>query len=127
MRRPSAGWLLIAPLVLLFCAGPARAEEREAAPNTGRASATKLFRGVANVATGWIEVPKQMSLEWEEKGAKRGLTVGLARGLGWAVGRTAVGLYEAVTFPLKGQGDYAPIMTPEYVLSDQENKEPTGQ
>ena len=121
MKKRSAGLLVIAPLLLLFAAGPARAEERQAAQNSGRSAATKLFRGVANAATGWIEVPKQMSLEWEGKGAKRGLTVGLARGLGWAVGRTVLGLYEAVTFPISAPNDYHPIMNPEYVLSDQEN------
>ena len=107
-------------------AAPARADEYS--QDTGRLVSTKFFRGVVNLVTGWMEIPKQMSLTWQEKGPAQGMSLGFAKGLGWAVGRTAVGAYEIVTFPFPIPEEYRPIMQPEYVLSDlpQESPHPTG-
>ncbi|MBI3318744.1 MAG: exosortase system-associated protein, TIGR04073 family [Candidatus Omnitrophica bacterium] len=78
----------------------------------------KLARGVTNVLTGWVEIPKQMSVTWQEGGAGQGMTWGLVKGIGYAVTRTAVGAYETVTFPTPIPDGYQPIMSPEYVFTD---------
>ena len=92
---------------------PAFAEQE-----TGALVVTKLFRGLANAATGWMEIPKEMSLVWQESGPGIGLSWGFIKGIGYAVARSVAGGYEIVTFPLPIPEGYKPLMKPEYVLSD---------
>ncbi len=84
----------------------------------------KLIRGIINTATGWIEIPKQIIETSREESFFKGLTVGLAKGIGKGVTRTAVGLCETTTFiaPFPGEG-YSPIMTPESVFQKEKQKE----
>lgn len=100
-------------VLALSVAQPVFAEQ-----DTGRLVMTKLFRGVANLTTGWMEIPKQMTHASSEKGFWKGIGWGFAKGLGWAVGRTAAGAYEIVTFPFPIPQDYQPVIQPEFVLSD---------
>ena len=60
----------------------------------------KMGRGVTNVLTGWIELPKQIHLGRQEENPVAGLGWGLLKGAGLALLRSGVGLYEALTFPL---------------------------
>ena len=85
---------------------------------TGAMVVTKLFRGIANAATGWMEIPKQMSLVWQESGPGSGVSWGLIKGVGYAVARSVAGAYDIVTFPFPIPEGYKPIIQPEYVLSD---------
>jgi len=96
---------------------PAFAEQE-----TGALVVTKLFRGIANAATGWMEIPKEMSLTWQESGPGIGLTWGFIKGIGYAVARSVAGGYEIATFPLPIPEGYKPLMKPEYVLSDVPSK-----
>ncbi len=105
--------LLIVALVLSGSTAPAWAEY-----DTGRQAVTKLFRGIANAATGWMEIPKQMLLVGDTQGVGPALTWGFLKGIGYAVARSVVGGYEIATFPIPVPEDYRPIMQPEYVLSD---------
>lgn len=79
---------------------------------------TKLFRGIANAATGWMEIPKHVSITWQESGPGVGMSWGLGKGVGYAVARSVIGAYEIITFPMPIPEGYQPIMQPEYVLSD---------
>ncbi len=88
--------------------------------DTGGLVVSKLFRGIANAATGWMEIFKQSSLKWQESGPGVGLTWGVAKGVGYAIARSVGGAYEIVTFPVPIPEGYRPIMKPEYVLSDVE-------
>ena len=81
-------------------------------------AATKFVRGLVNTTTGWFEIPKQIGEVTHESGAASGLTWGLIRGLGYGFVRTAAGLYDVVTFPFPAPPDYAPLMQPEYVFSE---------
>ncbi len=106
--------------VALSAAGPVFAEQ-----DTGRLVMTKLFRGMVNAATGWMEIPKQMIQTTEEKNLGTGLSWGLVKGVGWAVGRSVIGAYEIITFPFPVPEEYQPVLQPEYVLSDlPENPQP---
>ena len=84
----------------------------------------KLGRGGANLVTGWMEVPVQISRTTEESGSLAGSSLGFVRGLLFGVGRTALGVLEIVSFPLpnhtgdKGPADdpYGPIVEPEFLI-----------
>ena len=113
MHRRFLTLVVAVTLGLVTLAGPAFAEQE-----TGALVVTKLFRGIANAATGWMEIPKQMSLTWQAQGPGVGLSWGFIKGIGWAIARSVGGAYEIVTFPFPIPEEYKPIMQPEYVLSD---------
>jgi len=77
--------------------------------------ANKLARGVANVATGWIEIPKQIYITCKEEGYVKGLTVGPLKGIGMTLVRTVSGVGETVTFLVPFPGFYDPFFDPSYV------------
>lgn len=67
----------------------------------------KMGRGVVNVLTGWLELPKQIHLGSQEDNPIVGLGRGLLKGAGLTVLRGGVGIYEALTFPLPYPKDFA--------------------
>jgi len=75
----------------------------------------KLVRGVTNIATGWLEIPKQIYLTWKEEGAAKGLTVGPVKGIGMTLVRTGSGVGETLTFPVAYPGFYDPFFHPSFV------------
>jgi len=85
-----------------------------AATEDGAAGAwEKAGRGLGNLTLGFlVEWPKTVVLESEAHGPAFGLTVGLIKGMGLGVGRTLVGVYELVTFPLPNGSDYGPVLEP---------------
>lgn len=84
------------------------------AQNPGR----KLGRGLANVLTGWVELPKNIYDTSVEENMLSGLTMGLAKGIGMTIVRTGAGVFEAVTFPFPIPEDYQPVLEPEFVFSE---------
>ena len=60
----------------------------------------KMGRGVVNVLTGWIELPKQIHLGTQEDNPVIGVGSGLFKGVGLTVLRSGVGIFEALTFPI---------------------------
>ena len=77
----------------------------------------KLMRGVGNILTGWVEIPKNIYDESVNSNVLVGLTWGTLKGCGWTVIRTVTGAYETVTFPFPIPDGYKPIVEPEYVFS----------
>ena len=67
----------------------------------------KMGRGVVNVLTGWIELPKQVHLGSQEENPVVGLGKGLLKGASLTILRGGVGLYEAITFPIPYPRDFA--------------------
>ena len=80
--------------------------------------AKKLGRGLANILTGWIELPKNIYDTSVEDNPLAGLTIGLAKGVGMTIVRTGAGIYEVVTFPFPIPEDYGPVLEPEFVFSE---------
>ena len=76
--------------------------------------ANKTVRGAANVATGWVEIPKQIKYTYTEEGAAKGIFVGPLKGIGMTVVRTIAGVVELGTFFLPFPGFYDPLMDPPY-------------
>ena len=78
-------------------------------------SGKKLARGATNLATGWLEVPKQIY----EVGQVEGWFAGILRapfdGLGMSLARTIAGAYEILTFPVPAPLHYQPLLQPAYV------------
>lgn len=122
MRITRAARLAVLLLALSFAAsGPALAGGldktlEDASPQqVVDGMANKLVRGVANIATGWLEIPKQIYITWKEEGAAKGLTVGPVKGIGMTLVRTGAGVGETLTFPVAYPGFYDPLFDPAYV------------
>ena len=77
--------------------------------------ANKLVRGVTNIATGWLEIPKQIYITCKEEGYATGLSVGPIKGLGMTLVRTVSGVGETLTFVVAYPGFYDPFFDPSYV------------
>jgi len=80
--------------------------------------ARKLGRGLVNIVTGWIELPRNIYDTAVEENVLTGITVGLTKGVGMTVVRTAAGVYETVTFPFPIPENYQPVLEPEFVFSE---------
>lgn len=87
-----------------------------ARPSYAQDATKKLGRGLVNILTGWIELPKNIYETIVESNPLTGITIGLAKGLGMTVVRTGAGIYETATFPFPLPQEYKPILEPEYVL-----------
>jgi putative exosortase-associated protein (TIGR04073 family) len=77
--------------------------------------AGKTGRGIANVATGWLEFPKQIYLTVNEDGTTKGILLGPLKGIGMAVARTVAGAVEIATFFVPCPGFYDPLLEPPYI------------
>jgi len=78
----------------------------------------KLARGLVNLLTGVVEIPKNIAREWRRTDPFTGTIIGTIKGIGWGWGRTMSGAYDIVTFPLPIPEGYVPLMEPEYVMTD---------
>lgn len=78
----------------------------------------KLKRGAINLATGWVEVPKNVYDKTVEESWIKGVTSGLIGGIGMSIVRTGTGLYEIITFPFPCPEKYQVILEPEFVLNN---------
>jgi putative exosortase-associated protein (TIGR04073 family) len=76
------------------------------ADDYGNLIANKFASGLANTATGWMELPKNIVNTSQKQNIGLGVTVGLVKGVAHTVGRTVVGAFELATFF---------IPTPEYI------------
>jgi len=102
--------LLVLSLPHLVVA-PAHAED----PGLFEQIGTKLVRGVANLTTGWVELPKQIYVVGTNEGWLTGALRGPFDGMGMFFARTISGAYEILTFPIPVPPGYRPMLRPEYV------------
>jgi putative exosortase-associated protein (TIGR04073 family) len=105
--------------VLILCfiavALPAFAQEGSVIEKMGK----KLGRGLVNVATGWIELPKNIyDTSVETNNPLLGITYGTLKGVGMTVVRTGAGAYDIATFLFPLPADYKPILEPEFVFEE---------
>ncbi|GFO54099.1 hypothetical protein GMSM_11060 [Geomonas sp. Red276] len=105
---------------LLTCAPSARALESQTIENASAQEvvdgmANKFARGVANIATGWLEFPKQIVNTSKEEGVGKGIAVGPLKGIGMTLVRTISGVAETMTFFVSTPGFYDPLIDPPYV------------
>ena len=76
----------------------------------------KLGRGIANIATGWAEIPAEIFRESGNEGDAAAMFAAPFKGLAKAIGRTAVGAYEVVTFIIPLPRFYNPVIEPEFIF-----------
>jgi putative exosortase-associated protein (TIGR04073 family) len=100
-----------AALALAFVAPAAQAYNEEPSDHTAVA---KLGRGLADMTTGFLELPGNIVAENRDHGAGSAATVGFAKGLGMIPVRELVGVYNFVTAPFPYPNDYGPILHPKY-------------
>lgn len=76
--------------------------------------ATKLTRGITNVITGPLELPKYLITGAFNCNVQPldGLGVGLVRGTSRAIERVGIGFWEVATFPFP---DFEPLLCPEFI------------
>lgn len=103
--------ILVLLLVVIFVLGMAT-------HSYAQDPAKKLGRGLANILTGWVELPKNIYETSVEENVLAGLTMGLAKGIGMTIVRTGAGVFETVTFPFPIPEDYKPVLEPEFVFSE---------
>src|SRR5687767_12446423 len=98
-------WTRLAPVIVfafILSSGVAFAEADEVyrSPSCAGKMLHKLGRGITNVFTCWVEVPRNIAIQWERTDPVTGFFVGGIKGLGWGFARFTTGVYETVTFPL---------------------------
>lgn len=77
----------------------------------GQGMMDKLGRGATNTLTGWCEIPYAIDVELNAgSNAIAASAAGLFKGLVLGVQRTAVGVFELVTFWAPVPEDYRPII-----------------
>jgi len=102
-------------LSLAAVALPAFAEEGSTVEKMGK----KLGRGIANIVTGWVELPKNIyDTSVETNNPLMGITYGTLKGIGMTVVRTGAGVYDTATFLFPVPQDYDPILEPEFVFEE---------
>lgn len=74
----------------------------------------KLGFGLANIGTGFIEIPKTVIVNSQKQGPLYGTTAGLFKGFWFAVCRTGFGIVDVVTFPFLTE----PFTTPKVIWKD---------
>lgn len=110
MKKPRV-FLILLCLIFTAIATPAYAED----PGLFEQIGTKLVRGVANLTTGWVELPKQIYVVGTNEGWLTGALRGPFDGMGMFFARTISGAYEILTFPVPVPPGYRPMLRPEYV------------
>lgn len=84
-------------------------------PPAERGPIHKLYRGVINVLTGWVELPLDVYEVTVEDGIILGVSLGVLAGMAMSIARTGSGMYDIVTFFVPLPEDYASTIQPEFV------------
>ena len=92
-------------IALVFTVGSAQAEDYKG--NVGN----KLVRGLANAVTGFIEIPREIGVVTHQHGIIHGATIGLVKGVAYAVGRHLTGAFDIAFFFVPSRS----ITDPEFV------------
>ena len=109
--------MLIVGISLAIAADAAGEEPVVATPGQ------KALRGAANLSLGLaVEWPKTIYYETKKQGPLLGIPAGFLAGFGLGMMRTAVGVYELVTFPIELPSDYKPILTPPFPFEQGETR-----
>lgn len=111
---------VIAVLVMLISVPPAsgdefRTPEDSSAQSVVSGMANKGARGIANVATGILELPKQIYITGRDEGPVKAVFIGPLKGIGMTLVRTLAGVGELATFFVPSPGFYDPFLDPPYV------------
>ncbi len=115
MASRKIGWL-VAVLGFACMASTVRAEDTVS--SSAGLMRRKLGRGLANVLTCPLELPRTASIIASKDGYWSAGTVGLVEGVWAGLRRGAVGVFEILTWPVEVPKGYAPIVQPEFVFAN---------
>lgn len=122
MRR----WMMIfVAIALLGNVVPAYAEQEKKPEAVVERMTVKFVRGITNMATAIVELPKQSYLTVRDMGGP-GYVVGPLKGVGMTVYRAFIGAAETVFFLVPQPGYYDPMIDPEYVWQGWEEYRPAN-
>ncbi len=113
--------VLALTLLMLTVASPCLAIEAQKPEAIADKMAFKFARGITNVATAIVELPKQSYLTVRDRGGV-GYVVGPLKGLGMTFYRGLVGVAETVFFMVPQPGYYDPMIDPDYVWKGWEDR-----
>jgi putative exosortase-associated protein (TIGR04073 family) len=100
---------IVAAALLIGLAAFVRADIHDP-PSNAHGPTRKLGRGISNLLFGWAEVPYEIATVNSYEG-NNAIGVGVVRGVGRTVQRTAAGLFEIMTFPFPiVRGTYHPVL-----------------
>ncbi len=111
---------LVALLLLLVCGSPALAQEVQKPESTIGLMSFKFVRGLTNVVTAVVELPKQTYLTIRDEGGI-GYVIGPMKGVGMTALRAVGGAAEMVFFVVPQPGSYDPILDPDFVWNGWED------
>lgn len=109
-----------AAVVLLLTTNLYAATEQQAESITGK-MAVKFGRGITNLVTAVVEIPKQTVLMGRDMGAV-GYLVGPFSGVLMTSYRAVIGVAETVFFMVPAPGYYDEMIDPEFVWAGWESK-----
>jgi putative exosortase-associated protein (TIGR04073 family) len=118
MRISSA--LLLALLLLSGISCPVFAQEDQRSDVILEKMSYKLSRGIANMATCIVELPKQTYMTTRDKGGI-GIIIGPLKGIGMTLYRGFTGVTETVFFLVPQPGYYNSMIDPEFVWNGWED------
>ncbi len=83
----------------------------------------KFYRGVVNVVTAPVEIPKQARAYWIEGAQKTDhILVWIGSGAVWGmvqtVKRVGSGFWDIVSFPFEKPDKYEPLLKPDFVFDE---------
>ena len=114
--------LLLAALLMM----PLAAYADQQPESIAEKMSIKFFRGVANVVTSPVEIPKQIVLTGEEMGGVGYFVVGPFKGILMTLYRATIGVVETAFFTVPQPGYYDPTIDPAYVWEGWESKRDTS-
>lgn len=106
--------ILFSFLLLLSLVVPGFAQETVKPETIVGKMAFKFTRGITNVATSVVEIPKQSYLAVRDQGAV-GYVIGPLKGLGMTIYRTFIGAVETAFFLIPQPGYYDATIDPDFV------------
>ena len=114
------GWrVAVGAVVFVIVAATSAAaavDETQGGPSYVSGSLRKLGRGIANVVTCPIELPRTVEKVALRDGYLAGGTVGILQGAWRTILRGVVGVFEVVTFPAEIPKGFAPLIRPEFAF-----------
>lgn len=117
--------MLCLPLIALLLALPHGAAAEQQPEMVVEKMATKLARGLTNVVTCVVEIPKQSVLTVRDIGGP-GYVIGPLKGIGMTVYRAIIGAAETAFFLVPQPGYYDPMIDPPYVWEGWESRGDTS-
>ncbi len=113
-------FLAFAISALMLLNVPAIAADMPKPESIAEKMSFKLVRGITNMGTAIVELPKQTILTGRNHGAV-GYIVGPLKGVGMTLYRGFIGLTETIFFLVPQPGYYDPMIDPEFVWQGWEN------